>query len=186
LRAGELLSVNEARRIAAHELLGHALPRVLARRHELGLLRVGSARSSDDEEGRALHIEALHDLLDDTRRRELGLRHTAALAMAGGASASECVEQLGQFGCDVEQALAIYTRVARGGGLCRELEYLPAWFRFTAASERDPESAAWLALGRLSLDAARVLRAQGVAPGGTDSTFSTCQWQPAELPRCST
>jgi uncharacterized protein DUF1704 len=186
LRAGELLSVKEARRIAAHELLGHALPRVLARRHELGLLHVGSARSSDDEEGRALHIEALDDLLDDTRRRELGLRHAAALAVAGGASASECVEQLGQLGCDVEQALAIYARVARGGGLCRELEYLPAWFRFTAASEQEPELAAWLALGRLSLDAARVLRAQGFHPGRTDFTFSTCQWQPAELPRCST
>lgn len=186
VRAGERLSVKEARRIAAHELLGHALPRVAARGHALGLLRVGSARSSDDEEGRALHIEARLDLQDDTRRRELGLRHLAAVAVAGGASATECVQHLGQIGCDVEQALAIYVRVARGGGLCRELEYLPAWLRFTEAIERDATVGAWLASGRLSVEAARVLCALGAHPSRADGTFSTCHWQLGELPHCST
>lgn len=162
VRAGERLTPSEARRIAAHELMGHALPRLAARSHPLGLLRVGSARSSDDEEGRALHIEAQLGLLDGARRRELALRHTAALAVAGGGSAAECVELLGRSGCACEEALAIYARVARGGGLCRELEYLPAWLRFSEANEHDAELAAWLARGRVSLEAARVLRAHGV------------------------
>jgi hypothetical protein len=183
---GYWLSVGEARRVTAHEIVGHALPRLAARGHELGLLRVGSARSNDAEEGRAIHIEAAHGLLDDSRRRELGLRHTAALAVAGGADASECVARLRQFGCDVEEAITIYARVARGGGLCRELEYLPAWLRFVATSETEPEIAAWLARGRLSLAAARVLHAQGIHPGRAPGTFSTCHWQPTELPRVPT
>jgi len=162
VRAGERLTATQARRIAAHELLGHALPRLEARGHALGLVRVGSARSSDDEEGRALHIEARHGLLDDERKRELGLRHTAAIAVAGGADVDECVALLGRFGCGDEEALSLYLRVARGGGLCRELEYLPAWLRFEEALEHDSGIAEFLAHGRVSLDAARVLRAEGV------------------------
>jgi hypothetical protein len=163
VRSGEWLSAAQARRIAAHELLGHALPRLEARAHSLGLMRVGSARSADDEEGRALHIEAQHGLLDAERKRELGLRHTAAVAVAGGAGAEECVALLGRFGCADAEALGIYVRVARAGGLCRELEYLPAWLRFEAALAHDAGLAAYLAHGRSSLDAARVLRAEGIA-----------------------
>jgi hypothetical protein len=163
VRSGERLSAARARRIAAHELLGHALPRLEARGHSLGLLRVGSARCTDDEEGRALHIEARHGLLDGERKRELGLRHTAAVAVAGGADAEECVALLGRFGCADEEALGRYLRVARGGGLWRELEYLPAWVRFEEALARDTGLAAYLEHGRLSLGAARVLRAEGIA-----------------------
>jgi hypothetical protein len=180
VRAGERLSAAQARRIAAHELLGHALPRLEARAHSLGLLRVGSARCTDDEEGRALHIEAREGLLDAERQRELGLRHEAAVAVAGGARAEECVALLGRFGCADEEALRIYVRVARAGGLCRELEYLPAWHRFEAALAHDTGLAAYLAHGRLSLDAARVLRAEGIA------SLSTCNWEASELPRCLT
>jgi hypothetical protein len=182
VRAGVGLTRQETRRLAAHELLGHALPRVAGRTHPLGLLGVGSARANDDEEGRALYIEAQHGALDAWRQRELGLRHLAALAVAGGASAPECVELLGQFGSDPAEALALYARCARGGGLCRELVYIPAWLRFSATAEDDPALAAWLSQGRSSLAAARVLRAQGVDPRGAPSTFSTCQSQPVELP----
>jgi hypothetical protein len=183
--AGQRLTAQQARRVTLHELLGHALPRLAARTQALGLLRVGSARSNDDEEGRALHIEAAHELLDLTRRRELGLRHAAAVAVAGGADAHECVAQLGQFGCDVAEAVVIYARIARGGGLCRELEYLPAWLRFAAARHTEPDLARWLARGRLSLAAARVLRAEGLHPGRAPSTFSTCHSEPTELPVAS-
>jgi hypothetical protein len=168
VRAGERLEAAEARRIALHELFGHALPRLAARAHPLGLLRVGSARSTDDEEGRALHIEAAAELLDARRRRELGARHWTALAVADGASVEDVMRGLGQFGWSDEDTIALYARVARGGGLCRELEYLPAWLRFEAAARDEPAIAAWLALGRVSLSAARVLCAKGItaAPGG--------------------
>jgi hypothetical protein len=182
VRAGDPLSVTEARRIAAHELLGHALPRLAARAHPLGLLRVGSARSSDDEEGRALHIEAESGDLDATRRRELGLRHLVALDVAAGASAEECVLGLGRFGCTLDDAAALYARAARGGGLCRELQYMPAWLRFRAVSIQEPEVADWLSRGRVSMAAARVLRAEGVRRYEGEGAFSTCQRQPPELP----
>jgi hypothetical protein len=184
--AGHWLSAREARRIALHELLGHALPRLEARRQALGLARVGSARANDDEEGRAVDTEAAHDLLDDVRRRELGLRHQASLAVAAGAEVEECVALLQELGCDSEEAVFIYARVARGGGLCREIEYLPAWLRFAAARDAEPDVARWLAHGRLSLAAARVLLAEGIAPERTDGTFSTCHSRVATLPRSPT
>jgi hypothetical protein len=165
VRAGDLLATAEARRIALHELFGHALPRLAARAHPLGLLRVGSARSTDDEEGRALHIEATAELLDDRRRRELGARHWTALAVANGASVQDVIQGLGQFGWSDSESVALHARVARGGGLCREIEYLPAWLRFGVAARDEPSIAAWLALGRLSLSAARVLCAEGVTGG---------------------
>lgn len=154
----------EAWRISQHEVFGHALPRVHARAQTQGLFRVGSARASDDEEGRALVIEERQRLLGPERRRELGLRHVSALAVADGADATECVRLLLGFGCPLPSAVAFYARSARGGGLCRELAYLPAWLRLNAAFAVDPGLERWLAHGRLSLDAARRLRSEGLAP----------------------
>jgi len=171
VRAGLPLLPSEARRIVAHELHGHALPRVLARSHPFGLLRVGSAGANDDEEGRALHIEEHLGLLHDGRRRELGWRHLAGLWVATGADGHECIERLRQFGCGIEDAIALYARVQRGGGLCRELEYIPAWLRFARALHEDAPLAAWLARGRVSLAAARVLRSEGVPPGDDRATI---------------
>jgi hypothetical protein len=163
--AGQPLLPSEARRVAAHELHGHALPRLLGRSHPLGLLRVGCAGANDDEEGRALHIEEHVGLLHAGRRRELGFRHLVALDVADGADGHDCVARLRQFGCEPEDAVALYARAARGGGLCRELEYIPAWLRFRRALHDDAPLAAWLARGRVSLAAARVLRDEDVPAG---------------------
>lgn len=164
VRAGELLHAREARRIAEHEVQGHALPRVLARVQHIGLCRVGSADAGDDEEGRALYIEQQLDLLDAERRIELGRRHLAAFAVADGAAASECVRLLLACGATPLAASSTYARVARGGGLCRELVYLPAWLRVQDAFALDPELERWLSHGRLSIAAARTLQELGLAP----------------------
>lgn len=164
VRAGVWLGAREARRIAQHEVLGHVLPRVRARAAELGLCRAGSARSSDDEEGRALCIEQRLGLMDTDRQIELGRRHWAALAVAEGATATDCVRLLVEHGAPAAEAAATYARVARGGGLCRELVYLPAWLRVQSAWSSDPELLRWLAHGRLSLAAAITLRELGLAP----------------------
>ena len=104
--------------------------------------------------------------LDAERRRELGLRHLTALAVARGADAHECARELALHGCEPARAVALYARSARGasagdarGGLCRELEYLPAWLRVSGAFSVDPALEAWLAHGRWSLEAARELGA---------------------------
>jgi hypothetical protein len=164
VRTGVLLAAREAQRIALHEILGHALPRVRARMQQLGLFRVGSARGTDDEEGRALCLEQQLDLMDQGRRIELGRRHLAALAVAEGASATECVRLLSGCGATPVEAAATYTRVARGGGLCRELVYLPAWLRLARASALDSELMSWLSHGRVSLAVARSLRDLGITP----------------------
>lgn len=157
VKAGVWLGARQAERITAHEIEAHALPRERARAEACGLLRVGSARSVEDEEGRALLIEERGGWLDAERRRTLGLRHLCASLLAAGADWSECLRQLEQRGCSAEAALGLMERVGRGGGLCRELVYLPAWCRLTRELASEPELERWLERGRVSLAAARVL-----------------------------
>jgi hypothetical protein len=171
VQAGVQLTAREALRIARHEVFAHALPRVRARTQPLGLCRVGSAGAGADEEGRALVLEQRFGDLGPERRRELGLRHLTALAVVDGADAHDCARLLAAFDCAPAQAVWLYTRCARGaaarggGGLCRELEYLPAWLRVGAAFRADPELEAWLEAGRLSLSSARALRAHSTFSG---------------------
>ena len=164
IRAREQLSAAQALRIARHEVYAHAWPRARARTEPIGLGRVGCAGASADEEGRSVLLEQRFDDLDADRRRELGLRHLTALAVARGADAHECARELASHGCEPARAVSLYARCARGapvgdplGGLCRELEYMPAWLRVSAAFAADPALEAWLAHGRWSLAAARTL-----------------------------
>jgi hypothetical protein len=166
VRAGEQLSAAQALRIARHEVYAHAWPRAKAQAEPIGLARVGCAGASADEEGRAVLLEQRFGDLDAERRRELGLRHLTALAVARGADAHECARELAVHGCEPARAVALYARSARGagagdscGGLCRELEYLPAWLRVSGVFSAAPALEAWLAHGRWSLAAARVLGA---------------------------
>lgn len=162
VRAGAQLSAAAAERIARHELYGHALPRVRARLQPLGLFRVGCAHAGEDEEGRALEIEQRTGGLDAARRQELGLRHRGALAVAEGADATEALRLACELGCPAAAAARLYARLARGGGLCRELAYLPAWLRVSSAVSRDGWLETWLEHGRVSLVGARILKQLGV------------------------
>lgn len=169
VKPGVLLSPQEARRIVVHELIGHMLPRVSARSAQLALFRVGSARAADDEEGRALALERRSGLLGRERQLELGRRHLAAVCAAEGADWVETVRALIDHGAPASAAMEIANRVQRGGGLGREVVYLPALWRVEQACAREPELDDWLAAGRLSLDAARVLRR--VRPGLVGEPF---------------
>jgi len=159
LRPAVWLTPREARRIVVHELLGHALPRVNAKRSRLGLMRVGAKGAADDEEGRALWLEQRYGLMSQRRQHELALRHWAALAVCEGSDHVENVRQLLDQGAGLEQALEIATRAERGAGLAREIVYLPALLRVSAAFEAAPELDAWLGSGRLSLAVAGQLAA---------------------------
>jgi hypothetical protein len=159
VKRGAMLSERRARRIVEHEVQGHVLPRARAAAERCGLMRVGSARANDDEEGRALLCEQRAGLLDASRRRELGLRHQSGLLLMAGADWTESVRTLERFGCSAPDALAILCRVGRGGGLCRELVYLPALRRAQRTLESEPQLERWLLRGRLSWQAARALAA---------------------------
>ena len=164
VRAGTFHTESAVRRIVLHEIEGHAVPRARAAHEPLGLFLVGSAGGADDEEGRALLLEENAGCLDGSRRSELARRHFAALSVRDGANWVDTAELLLDLGADLKGAFELATRVHRGGGLAREVVYLPAFARVRAALGEEPELSDWLARGRLSIAAARELRKLGDPP----------------------
>jgi hypothetical protein len=158
IRPEARLSQLEAERIACHELLAHVLPRLCARREALGIFRVGCRGSGDEEEGRALLLEERAGFLGAARRRELSLRHRSALLMHEGASWSDVVRWLETEHVARERAMELGLRVARGGGLGREVVYIPAYIRLSRELSREPALERFFERGRVTVASARVLR----------------------------
>lgn len=175
VRPGLRLTPSSARRIASHEILGHLLPRTRAASRSLGILRVGTAGACEDEEGRALLIEDRLGLIDGDRRRELALRHLSACWAREGRDLTETVAELSGRGADATTAVTLALRAQRGGGLGREVIYLPAWIRVGEALGAEPELEAWFEAGRVSVAAARALGGAGGSPGisASDQSKST-------------
>ncbi|MFO7179165.1 MAG: DUF1704 domain-containing protein [Pseudomonadota bacterium] len=170
VRPGPLLGVRQARRIALHELEAHVLPRLAARTEPCRLFLCGAAESAEEEEGRALLVEERAGLLEAARRRELGLRHFGARAVCAGADLEETVRELGARGAAPDEALEIAVRVTRGGGLAREIVYLPAYLRLRAAFTRNPALEAFFVRGRISLAALSALPSAVLTRGQATST----------------
>src|SRR5690606_39016909 len=89
------------------------------------------------------------------RRRELALRHRVAVAVRQGADFVEQMRWLLAEGERLTDAYRICERALRGGGLGRELCYLPALARVRAAFRERPELEGWMRRGRISLAVAR-------------------------------
>lgn len=164
VRPGVLLSERAARRLVVHEVQGHVLPRENARRGDIGLLRVGTAGGSDEEEGRALLLERRAGLFDAERQFELALRHQAGLQVRAGATFVDVVELALGVAAPLDLALSLAERALRGGGLGRELVYLPCLSRVEQAFRVEPQLEGWFERGRVSLAAARELAELGPAP----------------------
>lgn len=154
----------DAERIALHELEGHVLPRLRAKSQPSGLFLAGTAGGSDDEEGRALLLEMRSGLVDDRRRAALGRRHLVALSVRQGADFVQAVTIGRDLGAELSEALALALRVTRGGGLGRELVYLPALARVEAAYQQHPDVERLMECGRVSVVAALALRDLGPPP----------------------
>jgi Domain of unknown function (DUF1704) len=159
VRPGLWHSRDQVKRMVLHEVEGHVRPRVFAQREPLALFRVGSAKSADHEEGRALLLERGAGVLEGSRRRELARRHLAARAVRLGASFQDIVSELFGLGQDIASAVEAACRAARGGGLARELVYLVSLSRVTRAFESEPELESYFEHGRVSVEAARACRA---------------------------
>jgi hypothetical protein len=164
VRARQLHSEAEARRIVVHEIEGHVLPRARASKEQLGLFALGTAGGSDDQEGRALLLEERSGTLDSGRRVALARRHAAVRALRQGAGWVETVELLVELGCELAEAIDLASRIHRGGGLGREIVYLPAFARVRVAAEQEPWLLSWLERGRISVAAARELADLGDPP----------------------
>lgn len=150
IRAGTPLTAIAAKRIAEHEVVGHLLPRLSARTRK-DVLRCGCAGATDDEEGRALLIEERLGLMEPARLAELGARHWACVYQRRGADFAEGVRGLLELGAPTEIAVRATMRARRGGGLGRELIYLPAMRRLAKAFNASPGLESWFRLGRASL-----------------------------------
>lgn len=139
VQRGVRVSQAEAERLWLHEVEGHLLPRLRAAQ-EPTPFSIGAPGSSIDEEGRAVFLEEKHGLLHARRRRDLALRFLLALALReGGDEAVRERLRLEQGRGAVALSLArAVCRVYRGGGLAREVIYLPGYLRVKAALEREP------------------------------------------------
>lgn len=155
---GRLLTQADVERTVLHEIEGHVLPRCRAASMPLGIFVVGTRGGADDQEGRALVLERRAGALVGARRKELAYRHEAARLLERGAGFVEAARRLLCVGASVADALRITSRVYRGGGLGREVVYLPALLRVEAALGRDPTLDDVLGAGRVSVGAAEVLR----------------------------
>jgi hypothetical protein len=154
---GRSVTLGDVERTVLHEIEGHVLPRCRAGSLRLGIFTVGTRWGADDQEGRALVIESEAGALARGRRRELALRHAGARMLEEGADFVETTRRLLSYGTGVPDALRITARVHRGGGLGREVVYLPAFLRVEAALAARPELDRVLGSGRVAVDAADVL-----------------------------
>jgi len=156
--AGRMITRRDVERTVLHEIVGHVEPAVRAASAYLGIFAIGTARGSDDQEGRALALERAAGFLDVGRRREIALRHVAARALEARAEFVDTVRVLLDRGAPLEAALRISARAHRGGGLGREVVYLPALLRVEAAVAADAGTDGVLAAGRVAVDAVPALR----------------------------
>jgi hypothetical protein len=161
---GRAVTEEDAARTVLHEIEGHALPRARATASPVPLVKAGTARGIDDQEGYALMLEERAGLLGPRRRRQLGARHRAFEAMTAGASFEDVARALVRdHGLEPMQAVLTAERVFRGGtgkgpGLGRERVYLEALVRVRAHLAGHPEDEEVLASGQVAVDAAPALR----------------------------
>jgi hypothetical protein len=166
--AGRPVGDEDAERTVLHEIEGHARPRARALQARLPLLRAGTARGVDDQEGRALLVEERAGMLGPRRRRQLAVRHRAVEAMLAGAAFDEVAALLARdHGLEPLDAVVVAERAFRGGdgtrpGLGRERVYLEALVRVRAHLAAHPADEEILAAGQVAVGAVEALRAAGV------------------------
>ncbi len=163
IATGRMLSREDVDRTVLHEIEAHAIPRGRAAHAKLGIFQIGTARGVDDQEGFALLLEERHGFLKPLRKRELGTRHVAAMAMTDGADFVTVVRLLrDRYGVGWERAITTAERTFRGSngvaaGLGRERVYLEAFGRVRAHLAGRPEDEAILSAGQIAVDAIKTL-----------------------------
>ena len=151
--------VTEARRLVAHEVLGHAVAAARAATERLAIFGVGTAGAFADQEGIAIALEEAAGALDGTRQRILAARVVATDRVHDGAPFGETARLLvDRFALSVRSSISTTERAYRGGGVARDAGYLAGWLRVRdalASGEADLEE---LRAGRVGLGALPPLR----------------------------
>jgi len=149
----------EARRLAAHEILGHLVAAANGRAQPLALLSVGTADAFTDQEGLALALEERAGLMSDHRKRTLAARVWVTDRMHAGATFESAVRHLAsELSFSASEAVALGERAWRGGGVARDAAYLFGWLRIREALDEGRATIDELRLGRVSLAALPTLR----------------------------
>ncbi len=174
--SGARRGAEQVARIVLHEIDGHLLPRLAAKNEERALFVIGTRGAGEDEEGRALLLEERAGCLraesaaGRRRRSELALRHLLSVEARAGADFEELMGSALSLGASVEDAVRLCERISRGGGLAREVAYLPAMLRVGQAFAVEPELEVWFRRGRVSLVAARQLESASAAHSSSTTT----------------
>jgi hypothetical protein len=161
---GRLVYAEDTERTVLHEVDGHAKPRARSLSSPLSLVRFGTARGIDDQEGRALVLENRAGLLGPRRKRQLAARHRAVEAMLCGASFGDVTGILKYaHGLEEAECVVVAERAFRGSdgtrpGLGRERVYLEAYVRVRERLSAHPEDERVLELGQISVQAIDALR----------------------------
>jgi hypothetical protein len=161
---GRMVCEEDAVRTVLHEVEGHAVPRARALGASAALVRAGTARGTDEQEGRAIVLEERAGMLGRRRRGQLAARHRAVEAMLDGASFREVATTLMRaHGLRAEDAVVIAERVFRGGdgrrpGLGRERVYIESFLRVREHLRAFPEDEEVMAGGQVAIDAIAALR----------------------------
>jgi hypothetical protein len=149
----------EARRLVAHEVLGHAIAGARGARETFAIFEVGTAGSFADQEGLAITLEHEAGALDGARRRILAARVVATDRMHEGASFGETARSLVRdVGLSPKASITTTERAYRGGGVARDAGYLAGLLRVRAALRHGHATLDELRAGRLDVSAIATLR----------------------------
>ncbi len=149
----------EARRLVAHEVLGHALASSRALAERLRLFEIGTAGAFADQEGLAIALEEAAGALDVARLRILAARVVATDRLHEGAPFGETARLLAdRWGLSPRVAVVTTERAYRGGGIARDAAYLEGFLRVRGALGRGEASIDELRAGRVSVSALPALR----------------------------
>ena len=160
---GRRLTRADVERTVLHEIEGHVRPRVQARQQREPIFTVGTARGTDDQEGRALLLEERHLHLTRARRQGLARRHLACVAMRGGADFVAVMRMLlDDHGASPREAVVIGERIFRGSdgtfpGLGRERGYLESYLDVRDAFAADAALEHVVAAGQIAVATAPLL-----------------------------
>src|ERR1019366_5169871 len=160
-----LVPDEDARRTVLHEVEGHACPRARSVHAPSPLFRIGTARGTDDQEGRAVLLEERAGLLGPRRTRQLAARHRAVEAMLEGASFADVAGALvSRCALGPADAIIVAERAFRGSdgthpGLGRERVYLESLVRVREHLAARPQDDAIMASGQIGVASLEALRA---------------------------
>lgn len=142
----------EVERLWRHEVEGHLLPRLQAEL-EPTPFSIGAPGSSIDEEGRAVLLEEKYGFLHAGRRRDLALRFLLALALREGGddAVREQLRLARERGAPAASLARAVCRIYRGGGLAREVIYLPGYLRVKATLGSTPSLDEFFQRGLVSI-----------------------------------